>query len=273
MKIFPIYRAIKSYRAKGHKIIYINLFWIWGILSCITSYYFSAHYLFPKADEYQHMKKNYADYVKYPVELPVLPIMADLLKTAKNGESAIDFSSYREIKIDKDWKKDGDAFELKILAKSKDSDQWFLRIPKYEYAGPDLYNPDWLIYYSIPTRQILTEKIGNYDLYFETERQFKDQKIYQLLTWSPSYAKLYVLNSLVVIGIIMVCCLISIIAVALLRWLIVSWYKIANYSGDRYGKNYFLKHQEGIEDNLDKAVRYLFLCGPRQIRITCISCP
>ena len=140
-----------------------------------------------------------------------------------------------------------------------------------EYADPILYNPDWLIYYPIPANTILAAKISNYTLYFETERQFNGQKIYQLLTWSPSYAILYALNSLAVISVIFVCCLISITAVALLRWLIVSWYKIADYRGDRYGKNYFLNNQEGIGDNLDKAVRYLFLCGPRQIRITWIS--
>ena len=270
MKIFPIYRVIKSYRAQGHKIIYINLFWIWGILSCITGGYFSAHYIFTQADEYQQMKKNYADYVKHPVELPVLPIMANLLKTAQESKSAIDFSSYREIKIDKDWKKGSDAFELKILAKSQDSDQWFLQIQTSEYANPILYNPDWLIYYPIPANTILAAKISNYTLYFETERQFKGQKICQLLTWSPSYAKLYALNSLAVISVIFVCCLISITAVALLRWLIVSWYKISVYNGDRYSKNYFLDNQESIGDNLDKIERYLFLGYPRQIRITWI---
>ena len=201
MNLFPIYRALKPYKEQGYKVIYINLVWIWVILSIGVSAYFSYFHINGKINEFQWMEKNYAHYQNHLIKFKTPPALDAILKKIIISHDTIynfPIAGYYRVKLDSNSYTL--PFSKLILNKAAASNSLFLQVQTQNLQGAVvIYNSDWLIYHDLDLRQLLKEQIGNYWLYFKAQSQFNDHKIYASLTWEPSCFRIYLLNGFTLI--------------------------------------------------------------------------
>lgn len=280
MKTFSLYRRLKPYPAQGYKVIYINLVWVWFILSCVIATWFIYQYGTEINSENRQREKVFGQYANYPIELELPKIITKILEGAKSDSSKIDLTSYYQIKEEALEKENKHPFDLSLLEKSKNSNQWFLQVlpskPFYQLlffsSKPNqqiIYNKDWLIYYRISSNEILENQIGSsYNIYFDNKIEFKDHKLYQLLTWNPGLA-VFLLGALKALLIIFLCYAGVGLTIWLLKALIIR-YLFRNHLGADYDLRPFLSYNIGAIVGVvgfTKGYKYLALKTLQKIHI------
>lgn len=217
-KICPIFYALKSGKQKNQKIIYINLIWLWIILSTVTGVYFAVQHINAKILEYQHMKKYYSGYLDQPINLELPKTIEKIISVAQEQDGGItkirpDEDFYYSIEIDgKTARKVNELFDQKLLERSVDSPDWSLYLkegrPKNLLAHqlhPVLYNKELSIKCVIYTNKLLAKKLGNIDLYFAYRSGIYNQQLYGLISWDPSVSLMIMRNGFTVIFIFLLC--------------------------------------------------------------------
>ena len=277
-KIFPIYTFLLScYQSKERKMIYINLMWVIMITSWILGSYFTVHHIDQKMAEYKHMEENYSHYNGKSIELSVPEYIQPALDNAKeNPRDILHVFRYYQIQINDIWGQKTDDFNKILLKKSANSENWVLQIPDQRSkstlssADPLLYNSEWRIIYEIDMDELLTKKMGDYNLYFDYVADFRDQKIYGLLTWSPSWL-IHLLNGFAVIWIYIHCLLICAVSAGITLWLArITWKNHEKmdrqgmmwYSGNMTSLKKFLNHAPSSRHIILKGMDNLYLFPP-----------
>lgn len=249
-KLFPIYSEIKKHKNPGSTVIYVNLVWLWIILSLLVSAYFSYQHVSAKMAEYEHMKKNYAHYNKHLIELSIPEYIQPVVNRAReNQQDILDIYKYYHIKINYSQSQKNDFFNKLLLKKATDSDNWFVKISTNQLGVLDaylLYNTDWLIAHRINLDQLLKEKVGNYELYFTSYPVFIDQRMYGSVTWRPVWL-IYPLNTFAVLWICAQVLMIS--GLCLIVFFHASKKLMRHDNGHKYSVvGLVLKHNRNYED-------------------------
>jgi len=259
---FSIYRFIKSLRSKGYKIKYINLYFLLIVFIFLACGGFSYLYIAHSVNEFQQAKKNYSHYVNHRVELPTPPVITKILQVAKKSDEIIDVSSYYRVEIGENSEPNTRLFGLFVLEKAKTSEHWAIQ---WSYSGSrsyaTLFNKEWLISYSIDTRMTSVEK-DFFNSYFNSQIQFKDQKLFALLTWSPSYLNIYLTDSVFVLFFWLIISGISVIIFNVIVYFRATQLLVS------YTVDFFLSNPYLIRGRLDREIKYTALKTKNNIILT-----
>lgn len=251
-----VYRIVKSLRLEGYKIKYINSFVLWALFYLLVCGGIIYFIIVDEVGEFKQIEKTYSYYKNHQVELPVLPIISEILQVTTQSSDTIDAYSYYQIEIEDNLEPSARLFRLSVLEKAKTSKQWVMQSP---YSGNELFialfNKEWQMFYLIDTRVALDKEIAFLDLYFNDQIQFKDQKLSVLLTWSPNYFGICFFKSFIVLFI----CGVIILFIFLLIFYYIHSLIIKKYSAISYYLNDFLPEPYWIISRLDKNKRYIFI--------------
>lgn len=259
---FSIYRFIKSLRSKGYKIKYIDLYGLWVIFCLLACSGVSYFFISAMVNEFQQAKKNYSHYVNQRVELPMLPVITEILQVTKQSSDTVDTSLYYRVVIGENLDPSTRLFGFTVLEKSKTSESWVMQLPySVNNSYVALFNREWLMFYLINTDRILDEKINSFDKYFDWQTQFKDKKLSVLLTWSPNYFFIYLFNGFS----ILLLCAAVIVFISLIFHLIYSSQKTKTIC---YPLDYFFLHPDQIISQLKKGIRITVLKTKNNVMIT-----